>query len=311
VAAGEPVALAMDVGRCYALALSPDGKLLATAHPEREGRIRVWEAATGKPVTESARLSFVPERLAFLTSRSVVAATHDKSGLCDLSTGDVERGPRFESRLGCLATCPSQGALFSGHADTNAYRWSAAAPLAALARRAERRPAPDEDGLRRAWEGLGAPVPSEAYPGLWALVAGGDRSVELLGARLRPAHAADEKEVARLVKGLDDEAFEAREKALARLVALGEAAAPALRKHLAAPPSAEAGQKIRDLLAAAEALTPERLRQARAVQVLEYIGSQRAREALRALAAGDPAARLTAEAASALRRPQSRADVLP
>ena len=83
---------------------------------------------------------------------------------------------------------------------------------------------------------------------------------------------------------------------------------PALQEALAGRPSAELRRQASRLL---DRLSPglppgETLRQVRAVEALELIGTPEARRLLEELAAGEPAARLTREAASSLRRLAAR-----
>jgi hypothetical protein len=110
------------------------------------------------------------------------------------------------------------------------------------------------------------------------------------------------------IADLGDPAFAQREAATKDLAALGERADSALRAALAANPSAEARQRIDKLLAAPlDTPPPETVRFLRAVQALETIGSPDARDLLRALAKGDPAAMETKAANAALRHLDLRA----
>jgi hypothetical protein len=99
-----------------------------------------------------------------------------------------------------------------------------------------------------------------------------------------------------------------RDQALTELRRLGEQAAPALRKAREGRPSAEAARQAKQLLAEVEGpvTDPERLRQLRAVEVLERIATPAAREVLEALAKGAPGARLTQEAKASLERLSAR-----
>jgi hypothetical protein len=109
--------------------------------------------------------------------------------------------------------------------------------------------------------------------------------------------------VARLVADLDGSDFAQREAAGRELEALRDQAEAALRQALAARPSPEARKRLQALLADPGTVrSPEVLRQVRAVQVLERVGSPAARQTLEALAGGAPAARLTQEARASLAR---------
>src|SRR5262249_16604732 len=87
---------------------------------------------------------------------------------------------------------------------------------------------------------------------------------------------------------LDNERFEVRQAALKGLEQLGELAEPSLRKALRGQPSAEVRLRAEQLLAriAGAFTTPEQLRQLRAVETLEHLGTAEARALLEALAPG-------------------------
>jgi hypothetical protein len=97
------------------------------------------------------------------------------------------------------------------------------------------------------------------------------------------------------------------------LAALGDLAAPALRKALAAGPSPETGRRLRELLDRLDGArpSPETVRQIRAVEALESIGNRAARRLLAQLAAGSPATRLAQEARVSLGRLARRATPVP
>jgi hypothetical protein len=82
---------------------------------------------------------------------------------------------------------------------------------------------------------------------------------------------------------------------------MGEAAAEALHAVLAGQPSPEAKRRAEELLERLKGkASPARLRELRAVQVLEWSGSDEARRVLETLASGAPEAELTRVAAAVL-----------
>src|SRR5262249_20943196 len=119
---------------------------------------------------------------------------------------------------------------------------------------------------------------------------------------------ADPK-IEQLVTDLDSDKFQVRTAATAQLKALGELAEPALRRALAGDPSAEVRRRVEQLLEKVQewAPPPERLREVRAVDVLERAATPEARKLLHELAKGAPEARLTREARAALDRLAKRA----
>src|SRR5262249_33888667 len=100
------------------------------------------------------------------------------------------------------------------------------------------------------------------------------------------------------------ERFTIRQNALKEMEAVGDVAAPAVRAALAANPSPEVARRLQGLLAKwdAAALPAETVRDLRGVEVLEVIKTPDARALLAEVAQGDPAARLTREAAESLGR---------
>jgi len=135
-----------------------------------------------------------------------------------------------------------------------------------------------------------------------ALAAARGQGIALLRGKVRPAAAIDPRHLARLVADLDSNEFSVREKATQELQALGERAAPSLRRALEKQPSLELRRRVKELLDGLNQLPAEQVRGIRAVEVLEHTGSLEARRILRSLAQGTPEARLTREAKASLKR---------
>jgi hypothetical protein len=106
-----------------------------------------------------------------------------------------------------------------------------------------------------------------------------------------------------------------RDKAQREIRKLGEVAVPALRQALKDQPALEVKRRLQDLLAELEPKLvggpPERLRELRAVQVLESIGTSEAQQVLQGLVKGVPGARLTMEVQTALARLAKRLAAQP
>jgi hypothetical protein len=135
------------------------------------------------------------------------------------------------------------------------------------------------------------------------MTAAGARAVEFLRKRLRPVATVEPVQLSRLLTDLDSGKFATRASAFRELQRLGSQAEPALRQARQGKLTPEARRRIEALLASPGLVrSPETLRQLRAIKVLEVIGSREARQVLRALAAGAPAARETEDARASLRR---------
>jgi hypothetical protein len=146
---------------------------------------------------------------------------------------------------------------------------------------------------------------AKAFNAIGLLTAAPEQAVAMLKDKLKAApDPADHKQVVRLIADLDSERFETRQKAMEELKQLGERAEPALLEALKDKLSLESRKRVEELLESVRALSasPERLRELRAVEVLEHIGSREARRVLQTLAAGASPARLTREAKAALQR---------
>jgi hypothetical protein len=162
-----------------------------------------------------------------------------------------------------------------------------------------------DEGPKAAWEALGGESTGLAHCAMRALAAAPDRGVALLRDRLRPAagEAVDDKKIRQWIKELDDNAFEVRERATAALGRLGPYLRPTLKKARAATDSLEAKRRLDELLGAMDVPpTSDELRELRAVDVLEQIGTKEARKLLRELAGGAAQALLTRAATRALKR---------
>jgi hypothetical protein len=109
----------------------------------------------------------------------------------------------------------------------------------------------------------------------------------------------------KLIVDLDSDDFARREEASRDLAKLGIEAESALQKALDANPSLEKRRHVQTLLdglACQTEITPDALRQLRAIQVLGQIGTLETRQILTSLATGAPAAPATRDAAAALAR---------
>jgi WD40 repeat protein len=296
--------------------VSPDGRLVAWAvssiHQEGSRRIvepqGIWvhETVTGRrvfdlPRWDKCKLEFTPD------GRGLVVA--DELGLTrwDLVTGTIvvrrpaprrllgQCGPPFASSL---ALFPDGTRAVTGHLDTTAIIWDIRVPARAAKSMSERE-------LAAAWADLAGDDAAKAYTAIWTLADAPADAVPFLKARVRPVAESDEESVRKLVGRLDASAFAVRERADRELRRLGEAAVPTLRAIRTAELSVEQAKRVEQVLAAAT--TPvlpagEKLRQVRAVAVLELAGTPQARALLAELASGAAGDRLTRDAAGALGR---------
>jgi WD40 repeat protein len=292
------------------LAVSPDGKLLASCgegwQSDAKPIIRLWEVSTGTLIREiKAHDSLAAPVLCVDFSpdgRLLAAATKDDPvvRLWDVWTGKAVAA--FKGHKGavcCVTFFPDARTLASSSLDTTVLLWDIT-----KVRRALPKAKADARALARAWSGLAAGKGSDAQGATLALAGAGEPAVKLLAGHLRPVAPVPAKRIGQWIADLDDDDSAVREAAFAKLEDLGPLAALACRSALKGKPSAEVRKRLTELLAKVKPFptSSEHLRQARAVQALELIGSARARALLKKLAGGAEGAYLTRDAQGALRR---------
>jgi RNA polymerase sigma factor (sigma-70 family) len=302
VAAGQAL-FQFDKGGLV-LALSPDGKTLLC----RAGNF--LEVASGRDLHKvdlpegHAAAVFSPDGRIVAVSAGEADATIRLFGV---ATGkELLRLHGHEALAPSLAFSPDGTKLASGHWDSTALIWDVSA-----ARRAGSRQRPESAGdLEHLWTQLRDTDASKAHVALWTLVDAPDKAVPFLKEHLHPMPRVSAERLRRLIADLDADDFARREEASRNLAKLGSEAEPALRKVLEEKPTLELRRRVQallDSLACQTEMTPDALRQLRAIQVLEQIGSPEARQILASLAQGAPAAPATRDAAAALARLEHRA----
>lgn len=261
----------------------------------------LWEVGTGKE--RSFAVPAVPGSRVFSAAFSPdgrTLARGDTDGtvwLDEVASGQVRR--RLSGHWGTvdsLAFTPDGRTLASGSKDTTVLLWDVRPPAG---------PASPAESL---WAGLAAADAAAAWRAAGTLAASPEKAVALLVGKLQPVPAPDAGRVARLIAGLSAETFAERSKAEEALAGLGELAEPALWKASEGDPSAETRRRAAQLLDQLEgaARSPDRLRQTRALEVLEHLGTPAARDLLRDLARGAAEASLTREARASLARLERR-----
>jgi len=221
--------------------------------------------------------------------------------VCEMSSGQEVLRWRLPPYTACnaLAFAPDGRTLVAAMTDTTVLLWDLSPPGKETAKEA-----------RALWADLADKDAAKAYWAVLRLSVVPDDALALLRSHLKPVEGVDEERIGRLVADLDSDAFAVRERAAKELRQLGELAEPALRKALAARPALEMRRRVQELLddMAQHQWRPtlEILRQLRAIEVLERIGTPEARKSLEMLAGGAAGARLTREARAAVQRSEPR-----
>jgi WD40 repeat protein len=217
-----------------------------------------------------------------------------KLRLYEISTGKIVH--RFEEDYSSVTFAPSGWRLATGcNADASILIWD----LPLLFRS---QPFAGKDTSAEAlWAVLKSGDAVQAYRALWRLAALPE-SDAFLARQLQPVEAVPPERLRALLSDLGSPDFATREKAEKALAAAGEAARAALVEALVGTKDAEVRRRLLRLQERLQTQWPERLREVRAVLMLESHRTPEARRLLQRLAPGQSQARLTQEAKAALER---------
>jgi WD40 repeat protein len=274
---------------------SPDGALLATS---AGAKIDLWELSSRKTVHHWAAPGGVNE-LAFAPDGRSVATAHDgEIRVWETATGKERARFREHGPARAVGFARDGRSVASSGDDTTVLVWDLTG-----GRLANAKPLTDEQRAA-AWQALAGDDGAAVYRVLWALAAEPRDAVRLVEKRLPPAAAPTPEELAALLKRLDHDDFEERQRASAELDRRAEVARPALLRALDDLRSAEARRRVKDVLERLDSGRPDAdtLRGVRAVELLEQLATPEATRLLKALANGAADARLTREAKATLAR---------
>ena len=147
---------------------------------------------------------------------------------------------------------------------------------------------------------------SRAFQAVRKLATIPPETIALCRENLKPAPSTNEKRLRQLLADLDSPRFAIRQRATAELEKIVDDIEPLLRKALQEVQTVEVKKRLEKILTVIGDPSPERLRQVRALEVLELIGTPEAVRLLDELARGAPSARLTRDAAATRNRLRSR-----
>jgi WD40 repeat protein len=284
-------------GGFSAMAFSPDSRLLALTLGDEV--IRLWDVVQGKLLRGLVGHQESVLTLAFSPNGDVLASGSDDGTVRLWKVGTGEEVRCFEGHQGAVTRvlfAASGKAVVSGGRDGCLVLWDAvtsgkAKYASPVAKKFDQLWADlaDAEGMKP-FQATALDLPKE--------------TVAFLAKKLHPVPRVDSGFVEKLVADLDHKNFGVRQKATKDLEKLEGQARAALEKAFANPPSAEAHSRLKRLLDRldGQGLSPDELRSLRAVELLVLVGSPAARELLQDLARGAPGARLTQDAAEAVKR---------
>jgi WD40 repeat protein len=306
-------------------AFSPDGRVLATQNMDQS--ITLWEVASGKQRGHIGKAGGPPPNPAqpetFMVVNGAVAyggaapatlafrpdgrtlAVQAPGGVIQLldaiRSKEIGRLKGHEGTVTAVAFAGDGKALASGGSDTTILLWD-------MTRfHPEKEPRPGElkaAEVEALWGDLAGADAGKAFRAVQRLALSPGQVVPLLRARLRPAEAANPRDVRQWIADLDSPRFQLRQRATRSLEKLGDLAMPVLTKVLTSAPPLETKRRVEQLLdrLTGRALSNEQLRLVRAVEVLEKVGTPEAWQVLSTLTQGAAGALPTREAQAALDR---------
>ncbi|MFL5242110.1 MAG: sigma-70 family RNA polymerase sigma factor [Gemmataceae bacterium] len=280
---------------------SPDGKFLATG--DQQGTVVVWEASSAKQVHEfRGHLGYVFGLAFSPDSRTVAVGSWGSIRLWEMASGKERVHYRgLAGDVWPIAFSNDNRLVSAGCGDTTIVVWDLTGQALAGPTKKTVLSTKELDAL---WDDLANPDAAQAFRAVGKLVDAPEQAAALLAKQLHSSAPADAKMIAQLIKDLDSDDFDTRDKASTELEKLGEAAEPALRETYKNLQSAEVHLRLEVLLAKLDGSTPSAagLRIARSLEILERVNNPEARDVLKALAQGASDSRLTQDAKAVLDR---------
>ncbi len=299
---------------------SADGRLMATTQNEETlrgnistpGTMHVWDVVTGTNVRKlstganSNVVAFSPDNrlIAFATQKGVkVFDLNSSKEIANYAVTDM-RIPNYYEGMGAgspLAFAPDGRALATGHFDGTVTVWKVPAP--------PELPEIKPDEADKFWDALGTEkAPGEDRTNLYRLAQRPEAAMRILNAKfVAPAPKPLDVDLPTLIRKLDAPAFYDRQAAVKKLKELGPRAAAALQDGIRTTESVEVRARCEELLDQMKAGPktypngPD-LRAARAIEILERIGSPDAKRLLTGWANQTANVRIANDAALALVR---------
>jgi WD40 repeat protein len=292
-----------------AVAAAPDNRSAAVVGPD--GQLVLWDLATGRPqvLFDVAPLGYTPPVFAAdgRTIAVVTGSSYDgriryedyRIRVLEVATGGVRYELNPGGYVNALAIAPDGSAVAAGMRDRTVTVWNLSPTGGAW-------PWPRcQSEPERLWSRIVAGTAAQAWPAMRELIARPDVAVRLIRDKVKAAPAPavpNSQELAKLIQRLDAPAFADRMSAAADLRALGPRIRDELTAALQATQSTEVREQLERLLARLDTPPAAARVEARAVEVLERIGTPAAKDLLATFAAGSGHTALALDAQAALAR---------
>jgi WD40 repeat protein len=281
---------------------SPDGLVIASVGDE----VRLWDVAAGLEIGRlqgglSRYHRYYDAPVAYSPDGRFVAAAEiferDGAHLWSVQTGKDVRLDGGQGKVTAIAFTPDGRYFLTAGEDHNVLVWD----VARVTGEPKSLPPLTDAQVRKLVADLRGNNPLRAFQAFRRLSRSPEKVVAVLRDHLRPVPRVDPDRLARLLRQLDSDDFQERQRATAELRELGQRVERGLKQALKSKPSLEVRRRIGRVLKGLEWARKER-RTDWSVRLLERIGTAQARALLQALARGAAAAPLTEDAAAALKR---------
>jgi len=192
------------------IAFSPDSKLLATG--DRQGVAQVWEVSSGRSLHQFPGHPGYLEGLAFSPDgRTLAVGGWGSIRLWELASGkERARFEGFSGDVWPIVFAPDGRTMASGCGDTSILVWNLAGRDLNGGGAKTFLTTKDLDTL---WDDLAGLDAIKAYQAIGALADAPDQAVALLAKHLHSTGQVDAKRVEQLIKDLDNDDFDTRDKA--------------------------------------------------------------------------------------------------
>jgi hypothetical protein len=220
---------------------------------------------------------------------------------------DVVSGKQFasfaahERPMYTVEYTPDGRKLITGSQDATLLGWDMTLPERRSRELA--RQTLSKDDLTKLWTTLRDGTAADAYKAKWTLAADPDATIAFLRDKFAPAKRVDPQKIKSWLAELDSPKFATREAAEKSLVTYFDQAEEELRAAYEKS-AGEARKRLGRILETeyAAVASPDLLRELRAVEVLDTIGTKPALDLLRELSPGKVRARVARDAATTLKR---------